>query len=496
MPPPDVAFQWSPITDLPAGHGELARDDLRVLRAVWLEQKAELEAHDAVKGFNVRLRRRWAIETGLIERLYTMDRGITELLVERGLDASLVPHGSTDGDPEHVVRMIRDQDEALNGVFDFVAARRPLGTSYIKELHAVLTANQSHADALDSLGRRVAVPLRRGDYKSRPNNPVEVDGRIHEYCPPEQVASEMDRLIDMHRRHESDGVAPEVQAAWLHHRFTQIHPFEDGNGRVARALATLVLLRARGFPLVVANAQRDDYIDALREADQGELRPLVELFAKIEKQAFLGALGSADQAKRDVQRQDAVIAAMHETLAKRQRALLGRWDHAKDMSESLQEMAIGKLNALVQRLDAQLGALVPPGRPYKFFADRNHAGDDKSRWFRYQIVETAKTLGYFANPTSFHAWARLVLMTPNRSEILLSSHGLGREFRGVVVSSVCFYEKDPEGDYVIPASNVVTLTEEPFQVNYKETEQAVAERFSDWFDQALVKGLAVANERL
>ncbi len=496
MSPPEVAYRWKPITDLPDNHGDLARGDLKILRAIWLEQKADLEAHDAVKDFNTRLKRRWAIETGLIERLYTMDRGITELLVERGLDASLVPHGSTDGDPEYVVQVMRDQGAALTGLLDFVAARRELGTSYIKELHSVLTANQSHADALDSLGRRVGVPLRKGDYKQRPNNPLEVGGKIHEYCPLEQVASEMDRLIEMHRCHELKGIAPEVQAAWLHHRFTQIHPFEDGNGRVARALATLVLLRARGFPLVVTNDQRDDYIDALRDADNGDLRPLVELFAKIEKQAFLGALGSANQARLGVQRQDAVIAAMHETLANRQKALMSQWDQAKDLSRSLQTMAIDKLNGLVQTLDAELGPLAPPDRSFKFFSDRNDAGDDKSHWFRYQIVETAKTLGYFANPASFHAWARLVLMTPNRSEVLLSFHGLGHEFRGVVVSSVCFYEKDPEGDFVIPASNITALTEEPFQVNYKEAEQEVADRFSDWFDQALVKGLAIANERL
>ena len=43
---------------------------------------------------------------------------------------------------------------------------------------------------------------------------------------------------------------PEVEAAWLHHRFGQIHPFQDGNGRVARALATMIFLRAGFVPLV------------------------------------------------------------------------------------------------------------------------------------------------------------------------------------------------------------------------------------------------------
>ena len=521
MSQPGFAHRWSPITDLPTAHGELSRSDLKHLRDVWLEQKAELEAHEAVQDFNTRLLRRWAIETGLIERLYTLDRGITELLVERGLDAGLVPHGSTNGDPEHVISMIRDQHNAVTGLFDFVKSRRELGTSYVKELHSVLTANQSHADAVDPQGRRVKVPLRRGEYKQRPNNPREIDGRVHEYCPPEQVASEMDRLIEMYRRHQSIDVAPEVQAAWLHHRFTQIHPFEDGNGRVARTLATLVLLKSSGFPLVVTNDQRDVYRDALRAADGGTLRPLVKLFAKIERHAFVQALGAAAQAKQDVQRLDAVIAVMRDTFEKRREVLSKEWAQAKELSGTLQEMAKEKLDRLAQKLNSELA----PSVPFTCFADRNHADDEKSHWFRYQIFETAKTLGYFANPGSYHAWARLVLETTARpephvphvtgkpvdrhiytaklmaettarSEILLSLHGLGHDFRGVVVGSVCIYEKDPKGDFVIPASNIVPLTEEPFQVNYKETKEAVADGFSDWFDQALVKGLATAIKLL
>jgi Fic family protein len=47
------------------------------------------------------------------------------------------------------------------------------------------------------------------------------------------VAAEMDKLVELHREHRAAGVAPEVESAWLHHRFTQIHPFQDGNGRVA-----------------------------------------------------------------------------------------------------------------------------------------------------------------------------------------------------------------------------------------------------------------------
>jgi hypothetical protein len=96
----------------------------------------------------------------------------------------------------------------------------------------------------------------------------------------------MDQLVVWHREHTKNRVSPEVEAAWLHHRFVQIHPFQDGNGRVARTLATLVFLRAGWFPLVLTQANRKEYIAALEAADSGDLMCLVELFSKTATQTF------------------------------------------------------------------------------------------------------------------------------------------------------------------------------------------------------------------
>jgi Fic family protein len=98
---------------------------------------------------------------------------------------------------------------------------------------------------VDQLGRAFEKQLEKGQYKTEPNSPTRPDSLVHEYCPPEQVASEMDRLVAMHSEHDERGVPVEVEAAWFHHRFTQIHPFADGNGRVARAIASLVFIKAR-----------------------------------------------------------------------------------------------------------------------------------------------------------------------------------------------------------------------------------------------------------
>src|SRR5260221_6025916 len=101
----------------------------------------------------------------------------------------------------------------------------------------------------------------------------------------------MDLLVCMHAQHS--GVSPEIESAWLHHRFTQIHPFQDGNGRVARALASLVAIRAGWFPLVIRRQDRVEYIGALERADEGELLPLVNLFSRRHIELFNMAIDEA-----------------------------------------------------------------------------------------------------------------------------------------------------------------------------------------------------------
>ena len=90
---------WTWITDLPDVYHSLANEELPSLASVWAEQANSLKESAATKEFNERLRREWAIETGILEKLYQIDRGITQLLIEQGLDSSLIPHGSTDRDP-------------------------------------------------------------------------------------------------------------------------------------------------------------------------------------------------------------------------------------------------------------------------------------------------------------------------------------------------------------------------------------------------------------
>ncbi len=286
---------WKPIEDYHS-HAELATAELGALASVWREQRRRPRNQGAYSRFEEKLKREWAIDTGLIERLYTLDRGIIQLLIEHGIQAHLIRRKHV-ANPDVVVAMITDHEAAVDGLFDFVKGERSLSTSYIKELHALITRHQETVEGIDSLARQTTVPLCRGAYKVLPNNPRRLDGTIHEHCPPEHVASEMERLISMHHQHGD--VAPEVEAAWLHHRFTQIHPFQDGNGRVARSQATLLFIKAGWFPLVVRSMDRAAYIGALETADCGNLAPLVEHFTRIQHDCFVRALSIAKDVRQE-----------------------------------------------------------------------------------------------------------------------------------------------------------------------------------------------------
>lgn len=495
----EVAHRWRPIEDLPDDWKRLADGDLRHLAEFWNENRQEMAAQGAVRAFNERLGREWAIETGLIERIYTLDRGTTEILLERGIHENLIAQTATNRDPAIVSDIIRDHEMALDGLFQFVKRERELSTSFVKELHVVLLAHQDTASARNTFGRSVEMPLVKGEYKKRPNSPVRPDGRIHEYCPPEQVASEMDRLVEMHASHQKAGVFPEVEAAWLHHRFAQIHPFQDGNGRVARALATLVMIRAGLLTLVVTDANRSDYIEALEAADGGHLAPLVKLFADIQRRAIYGAIGKARHVIAESRHRTAVIQSVADKLDRRRQRSQDEWERAKDIGRALGTAAHDQLWMAKTELKTVLASQL--GTSGDFWVTSSPDDDpDRRSYYGYQVVETAKAMRYFANTRIFHCWAALNLKTDGRHEILVSIHGIGHEFAGLLVATACLATKERSGDVEESGGTLVTkvqpVCKRPFQISYKEDPADARTRFDRWINDAVVDGLLAWQEEI
>jgi Fic family protein len=466
---PQIQYAWKPFADLPEDGGTLTDGELGPLHRVWTGQRSRLEQNGLLEEFSGQLQREWAIETGIIEQIYTLDRGTTQLLIERGIDASLISRDSTDKDPGHVARIVQDHADTLEALFAFIKGQRNLTTGYIKELHAALLLHQETITAVDRFGREFEKRLERGTYKTLPNSPTRRDGTVHEYCPPEHVASEMDRMIALHEQHLSKGVAAEVEAAWLHHVFTQIHPFEDGNGRVARALASLIFLKASWFPVVVTREDREKYISALEAADAGDLRPLISLFVQSQKRSLIKATEIASDVKPPLT-VDEAIAAARDRLINKGQIVPKEWIRAKDTARRLHQWASERLQTLTVQLHSEIGV----ARPEFEFSTTSGSGEN------LEVLEVAKQLNYVASLSDFNLWTKLKLKTERTARIVVSFHGVGAKYLGVLAATVFLYEEGMEPN---KASDNV------FQMNYEEDTGQAEKRFGPWLEQSLTKAL-------
>jgi prophage maintenance system killer protein len=483
-----IVHKWHPIEDLPADYEALASTELRSLSEVWLEQRESLQDSAAMRRFNEHLQRQWAIETGILERIYSLDRGITALLIERGIDSSLIPSDSTNKDPDLVAGIIQDQESAIDWVFEVVRGQRSISTSFVKELHALMTRRQATTTGKDQFGNDVEIPLLHGEWKLLPNNPTRVNGSIHEYCPPEHVASEMDRLIQLHVQHEAMAVPPEIEAAWLHHRFVQVHPFQDGNGRIARALASLVFIKAGWFPLVVTRDDRERYIEALEEADRGSLSSLVALFSALERKAFVKALGIAREVLQEEDRIEQVISSIGHLFAARNEALRREWERAKEVAGDLANKGREKFEFVSARLEQEVGRHLTP---HRFFVDSEPTAGRRRNWYRWQVIEAAHQLDYYANTTEHNAWVRLGLITETQANLVLSFTAIGREYRGLIGASLFFFRTEEVEEGQRQAVGATVASDELFQINYKEDESSITDRFERWLDRGLTRGLEI-----
>ncbi len=475
---------WNPrtgIEDLKSDPVKLGSSEIPGIKEIWTEQRERLKDTAQLLEFTEKLSREWAIETGILENLYEIDRGITLTLIERGFQSELLSHGSTNKPREYVIQLLQDQKDALEGVFAFVKNDRSLTTSYIKELHAALLRNQHTTEALDIQGRKVEVPLIRGAWKIHPNYPVR-DGVTYSYCPPEHVDSEMDRLIEIHTAHVIDGVSAEAQTAWLHHRFSQIHPFQDGNGRVARALASLVLVKDGLFPLVVRRSDRVNYLEALEAADSGDLRPFIELITKLQKNQFLKATKISEALRREEDVQT-VLDGLDKEAGRIATEIHKAHREVFDLATTIEDDLEERLNTITKDVSKALKRVVPHA-----FAHVRRSDEGTDYFYRAQIVEIAgKHIDYYANTSEYRSWVSLNMRWSRRGQLVFAIHGIGKPFNGSLICApfLEFKDYDDTDDERQSKSTLIPVAEEGFVFFYNEKTERLLERFEPWRENVL-----------
>ena len=237
--------------------------------------QAELDAMrpldpDALGRAMQRLRLEWTYHSNAIEG-NSLTYGETRALLMHGVTA----HGKPLKD--HLD--IRRHREVIEFVEAFVRGDEPVRVDLVKEIHLRLMGEAYEITVELPDGSRDRRAMRGGAYKEQPNNVRTETGETHYYADPLEVPARIAELVEWLTGDEAAELHPVVRAALFHHRFVEIHPFPDGNGRSARVLMNLLLMRAGYVPAVLRQEQRPTYYGALSEADGGDTESIVAFIA-------------------------------------------------------------------------------------------------------------------------------------------------------------------------------------------------------------------------
>ena len=144
-----------------------------------------------------------------------------------------------------------------------------------------------------------------GNYR---NSQVYIEGS--DYLPPPafEVPTLMKDLLQWLKKNP-DELRPIEIAAVFHYKFVSIHPFDDGNGRVARLVMNLLLIK-HGYPFsLIRNYDRRRHYDTLRKADRGDLKPFVNFIARCVEESlhlYLSAIEPTNEKRQFLSLAEAV----------------------------------------------------------------------------------------------------------------------------------------------------------------------------------------------
>ncbi len=390
----------------------------------WYKKRKEFEKSDSgYQEFLGRLKRQHAIETGIVEKLYDLSEGITQTLIKEGFVETYISHNDTNIPPKKLMQYLHDHFEAMNFIFDLVKSNRPLTVGFIKELHDLVTQHQDYAEAIDTSGKVVQVKLLKGQFKIHENNPKREDGQVFIYCPPIHVESEMDKLISIYEGQSAKELNSIILSAWVHHAFTQIHPFQDGNGRIARLLASLILIKKDLLPFTVTRKAKPTYIKSLESADSAEPQELVSFFSTAQKQSIEDALNF--KTERTSNSLEDLAGIFNE---KADKAISIQKEQREKELTAHRNQVFDFMYDILGDVEKKLEKLIPNNK-VKTGVSSVKPDQDKYFWYTHQITEYASTHAYFFNRNLPRGWFGVHFSLPRDSNynLIFTVHHYGYE---------------------------------------------------------------------
>jgi fido (protein-threonine AMPylation protein) len=204
---------------------------------------------------------------------------LTVRQVDELINKGIAPQGK-------VLREINEVQNAVNAAKHRIAYSGKVTIPFILKLHALM---------LDKINDQAGVFRKRDD--------IGIAGRDIAVTPAIQIENELEEAISDYYKRIHDEGNPFEEAVIFHCRFESIHPFIDGNGRVGRELLRHLLSR-EGYPdILIGVNDREAYLHALEDWDEGRVADTVHAFSEILlkdkrgnlfKKILYGRVGQAD----------------------------------------------------------------------------------------------------------------------------------------------------------------------------------------------------------
>jgi len=452
----------------------------------WYKKRKEFEeSQESYDEFLTKLKRQHAIETGVVEKLYDLSEGITQTLIKNGFVESYIGHNDTDIPPKKLMQYLNDHFAAMDFIFDLVKSNRQLSKSFIKELHQLITQHQDYTDAIDTLGKRVQVPLLKGEFKKHENNPKREDGTIFMYCPPIQVEQEVDNLIEIYNDLADKGTNAIVLATWVHHAFTKIHPFQDGNGRIARLLASLILIKNGLLPFTVKRNDKAKYINALELADKNAPQDLVSFFALEQKKSIELALNFKSEKKVNSFTELANIFnnKIDESVSRAK-------EERNKLLENSRNKIFDDIYNILGEIKTQLHQLIPIEKA-NIGLQSCRPNDEKYYYHTHQITEYANAYDYFFNRNLPRGWFGIYFTIPDKRNfnLILSVHHYGYDDDVIAVGAFLEHSEPIKSNKVQRTS--IPINVEPFTISLESLSNNTSLNLKDYINDIVKIGLTI-----
>lgn len=415
-------------SELIASLQKLQQPNFDSLILLWKKRKTELsKSPNTLHNFLKQKYRSHSLETGAVEGLYTTNRGLTLSIIKYGIEKAEIAPQDTNIAPAKLRNILLDQETGIEYILDIIAQNRPISESTIRELHGIVLKSQETYQVYDQFGNELAHKLELGAYKKHPNHPTR-DGITYQYCAPELVPSAMYSLIDTYRKLKDEQIPSYVLAAWLHYQFITIHPFADGNGRIARLLASLVLMEDDLFPFTVERSKRADYFEALEQADNQNFGAFVsylvaQQLSEIEEalQIVFDVHLAPETAFKNLSKLSGLLKQKASNVAQSNTTRLEQSmaAYAKEIGSAIVE--------LFKTLEKELGE----EQNIKLVLETSDTG--KEFWYKRYIIGYARDNNYYVNFSLDKYWWVIKLeVLKQRFKILFTFH-----HRGYVDSETC-----------------------------------------------------------